>query len=117
MTTQERSKGGRPSKKLSEKRRYSVLLKLNTLEYFTLKSKASSAGINKNEFLRKLISDNEVRARITVEQMREIRQLVGMANNINQIARHLNARGASKLVDELQLLRSMIEEQLNTLKR
>lgn len=117
MTTQERNKGGRPSKKLSEKRRYSVLLKLNTLEYFTLKSKASSAGINKNEFLRKLISDSEVRARITVEQMREIRQLVGMANNINQIARHLNARGASKLVDELQLLRSMIEEQLNTLKR
>lgn len=40
-----------------------------------------------------------------MEQVREIRQLVGMANNINQIARHLNARGASKLVDELQLLR------------
>ena len=38
------NKGGRPKKKLSEKRSYSVLLKLNTKEYFTLKSKANEAG-------------------------------------------------------------------------
>lgn len=52
MTTQDKNRGGRPTKKLSEKRRYSVLLKLNTMEYFTLKSKASEAGVNKNEYLR-----------------------------------------------------------------
>ena len=40
MTTEDKKKGGRPTKKLSEKRSYSVLLKLNTMEYFTLKSKA-----------------------------------------------------------------------------
>ena len=59
MTTEDKKKGGRPTKKLSEKRSYSVLLKLNTMEYFTLKSKASEVGINKNEFLRMLISERQ----------------------------------------------------------
>lgn len=69
------NKGGRPKKKLSEKRSYSVLLKLNTKEYFTLKSKANEAGLNKSEYLRTLIYESQVKARITPEQMNEIRQL------------------------------------------
>jgi len=117
MTTQDKNRGGRPTKKLSEKRRYSVLLKLNTMEYFTLKSKASEAGVNKNEYLRSLISEGQVRARITVEQMKEIRLLSGMANNINQIAHRLNTFGVSTVPTELKMLKLLIEEQLKSLKR
>lgn len=116
MTTQARNKGGRPSKKLSEKRRYSVLLKLNTLEYFTLKSKASEAGINKNEFLRMLISESTIKPRVTPEQMREIRQLAGIANNINQIAHRLHTFGISTVPTELRMLKLLVDEQLKTLK-
>lgn len=116
MKTEDKKKGGRPTKKLSEKRSYSVLLKLNTMEYFTLKSKASEAGINKNEFLRMLISESEVKARVTPEQMKEIRQLTGMANNINQIARRLNTYGVSTMPTELKLLKLLVEEQLKELK-
>ncbi|EIW93213.1 bacterial mobilization protein MobC [Porphyromonas gingivalis W50] len=117
MTIQDKNRGGRPTKKLSEKRRYSVLLKLNTMEYFTLKSKASEAGVNKNEYLRSLISEGQIKARITVEQMKEIRLLSGMANNINQIAHRLNTFGVSTVPTELKMLKLLIEEQLKSLKR
>lgn len=116
MATEDKKKGGRPPKKLSEKRRYSVLLKLNTMEYFTLKSKASEAGINKNEFLRMLISESTIKPRVTPEQMRDIRQLAGIANNINQIAHRLHTFGISTVPTELRMLKLLVDEQLKTLK-
>lgn len=117
ITIQDKNRGGRPTKKLSEKRRYSVLLKLNTMEYFTLKSKSTEAGVNKNEYLRSLISEGQVKARITVEQMKEIRLLSGMANNINQIAHRLNTFGVSTVPTELRMLKLLVDEQLKNLKR
>lgn len=116
MTIQDKNRGGRPTQKLSEKRRYSVLLKLNHMEYFTLKSKASEAGVNKNEYLRSLISERQVRASVTVEQMKEIRLLSGMANNINQIAHRLNTFGVSTVPTELRMLKLLVDEQLKALK-
>ncbi len=116
MATEDKKKGGRPTKKLSEKRRYSVLLKLNTMEYFTLKNKASEAGINKNEFLRMLISESTIKPRVTPEQMREIRQLADIANNINQIAHRLHTFGISTVPTELRMLKLLVDEQLKTLK-
>lgn len=110
------NKGGRPKKKLSEKRSYSVLLKLNTKEYFTLKSKANEAGLNKSEYLRTLIYESQVKARITPEQMNEIRQLTGIANNINQIACRLNTYGISAAPTELKLLRICVDKHLKDLK-
>ncbi len=117
IITQDETKGGRPAKKLSERRRYGILLKLNTLEYFTLKSKAAEAGMNKNEYLRLLITDSQIRARITPEQMHAIRYLSGMANNINQIAHRFNTFGISTLPTELKLLKMLVTERFNTLKR
>ncbi len=116
MANPTNKKGGRPAKKLSEKRRYAVLLKLNTLEYFTLKSRASEAGIGKNEYLRTLITEGQVKARITPEQMAEIRKLSGMANNINQIAHRLHTFGISTVPKELRLLKLMVDEELKTLR-
>ena len=44
------NKGGRPAKSLAEKRKYRLSLKLNTKEYFELKSKAKTAGKNRCDF-------------------------------------------------------------------
>ena len=87
------------------------------MEYFTLKSKASEAGVNKNEYLRSLISEWQIKACITVDQMKEIRLLSGMANNINQIAHRLNTFGASTVPTELRMLKLLVDEQLKNLKR
>ena len=62
-------------------------------EYGSLKTKAHEAGINQSEFIRQCIQVSIVKQRITPELMNHIRQLSGMANNINQIAHKANAAG------------------------
>lgn len=86
-------KGGRPAKRLGEKRRYTVSVKLNTREFLALKAKAGTAGISRSEFIRQSISGSVIRARITPEMNDHIRKLAGMGNNLNQIARRANAEG------------------------
>ena len=38
------NKGGRPTKKLSEKRKYRITVKMATEEYYAMKLKAKNAG-------------------------------------------------------------------------
>ena len=43
---EQKNKGGRPTKTLSEKRKYQVLLRLNMMEYFTLQGKARGVSMH-----------------------------------------------------------------------
>ncbi len=92
-TIKNRNANGRPAKPPSEKKAYKVTLKMNTDEYFSLKAKARMAGINRSEFIRRSIRSAIVKQRLSPELMKHIRQLSGMANNVNQIARTANAAG------------------------
>ena len=113
---EQKNKGGRPTKTLSEKRKYQVLLRLNTMEYYTLLGKAREASISRTEFLRQLITNAEVKSRIKLEEMQLIRTVSGMANNLNQIAHRLNAFGVSALNEELNALKQLIHELMKRLK-
>ena len=113
---EQKNKGGRPTKTLSEKRKYKVLLRLNTMEYYTLLGKAREASITRTEFLRQLITKAEVKARIKPEDMQLIRTVSGMANNLNQIAHRLNAFGISTLNEDLTALKVLIYELIKRLK-
>ncbi len=66
---------------------------MNTDEYFSLKAKARMAGVNRSEFIRRSIRSSIVKQRLSPELMKHIRQLSGMANNVNQLARTANAAG------------------------
>ena len=92
-TIKNRNKNGRPVKGLSEKKAYKVTVKMATEDFYTLKAKASFAGINRCEFIRQSIRAIEIKQRITPELMSYVRKLCGMANNLNQIARTANAAG------------------------
>ena len=107
---EQKNKGGRPTKTLSEKRKYQVLLRLNTMEYYTLLGKAREASITRTEFLRQLITKAEVKARIKPEEM----QLI--ANNLNQIAHRLNAFSISALNEDLHALKALIHELIKHMK-
>ena len=113
---EQKNKGGRPTKTLSEKRKYQVLLRLNTMEYYTLLGKAREASITRTEFLRRLIAKAEVKARIKPEEMQLIRTVSGMANNLNQIAHRLNAFGIYALNEDLNALKVLIHELIKRLK-
>ena len=113
---EQKNKGGRPTKSLSEKRRYKVLLRLNTVEYYTLLGKAQEASVCRTEFLRLLIAEAEVKARVKPEEMQLIRTVSGMANNLNQIALRINAFGITALREDMEALCRIIHELLKRLK-
>ena len=109
-------KGGRPAKNLAEKRKYRLSLKLNTNEYFQLKSKAKTAGKNRCDFLRELILSGEVIGRFSAEQIDILRKIGGMANNLNQLVKLAHVQGiwfietsAKKLLAELDELLKRIK--------
>ena len=95
------NKGGRPPKSTTDKLKYRVTVKLATLDYYTLKSRARSAGISASEYLRECFRKGYVRQRLTAEHSDYIRKLCGMANNLNQLAHKANAGGF--------LIRQMLE--------
>ena len=74
---EQKNKGGRPTKTLSEKRKYQVLLRFNTMEYYTLQGKAREASMSRTEFLRQLITKAEIKSRIKPEDMQLIRCVSG----------------------------------------
>ena len=93
QNTERNNKGGRPPKSTTDKLKYRVTVKLATPDYYTLKSRARSAGISASEYLRECFRKGYVRQRLTAEHSDYIRKLCGMANNLNQLAHKANAGG------------------------
>lgn len=64
---------------------------INQDEENLLKSKSKKAGLNESEFLRSLIKGYKIKEQPTEEIRNFIKQISGIANNINQIARTVNS--------------------------
>ena len=117
MTKSEYNKGGRPTKGAAEKKKHRITVKLKTQDYYTLKSKAKSAGISMSEFVRKVLDKGNVIERLTVEQADFIRKLCGMSNNLNQLAHRANAEGFHTIAPFHKIIISKIDEILNLIRR
>ena len=70
-----------------------MTLRLNAAEYAHLCQQAEAAGLKKEPFVRTLIMGVNLRPRPPDEYAEIRRQLAAIGNNINQIARTVNARG------------------------
>lgn len=89
-----KNKGGRPTKKMGERKNYRINLKLDTSDYYELLAKVKqSACKNISEYVRDCIKNSSVKMRINAEQMTWIRKLIGMANNLNQLAHRAHTSG------------------------
>ena len=108
-----RNKGGRPKKGTADKLKYRLTVKMATSDYYTLKGKARGAGISAGEFLRRCMRDGQVKERLKPEHTDYVRQLCGMANNLNQLAHKANAAGFVTVRMECRILVARIEEVLN----
>lgn len=106
-------KGGRPPKKLSERKKYQICLKLKTEEEYTLRSRCKQASLSKQEYLRQSILNSVVVQRINPETSDIIRKLCGMANNLNQIAKKANQIGYSGIREEYLFLAESIDNLIN----
>ena len=109
-----KNKGGRPKKgAAADKLKYRLTVKMATSDYYTLKGKARSAGMSAGEFLRGCMRDGQVKERLTPEHTGYIRQLCGIANNLNQLAHKANAAGFATVRLECRVLVARIEKLLN----
>ena len=111
--TGNRNKGGRPKKGAADKLKYRLTVKMATSDYYTLKGKVRNAGISTGEFLRRCMRNGQVKERLTPEHTGYVRQLCGMANNLNQLAHKANAGGFDTAKLECRVQVARIEELLN----
>lgn len=82
---------------------------INQEEDNLLKAKSKRAGLNESEFLRSCIKGYKIKEQPTEEIREFIKQISGLANNINQIAMRVNIRGYAE-ADELDYLRNNINQ-------
>ena len=65
---------------------------LNSNEKKLLKEKSRRAGLNESEFIRSMIKGYKIKEQPTKEIREFTRDISGIANNINQIAKSVNLR-------------------------
>ena len=107
---------GRPPKEQHKKRSYQVNVNLMTEEYYYLKSQASKAAMPINDYVRSAIRSKEVRQRLIPELNLHIRELCGMANNINQLAKKANQAGFTTVSLECSVFMEMIDDIIQRIK-
>lgn len=92
--TNTKHKGGRPVKAL--KRETATGIRFTKDEYFLVKHKAAKAGMRITQYIREMSVQGQVTARLTPEERSQVRQLVGLANNLNQLTKTAHQEGILK---------------------
>ena len=102
-TNSQRHKGGRPALPKARRRSKSVTVKFSKIDYETLRVRCRKANRRLSEYIRESALQSEVVMPHTTESASLYRDLAGMANNLNQLARlsHQNSLyHTSRKVDE-----------------
>lgn len=76
---------GRPEKAVKKEVRAAV--RFTGEEYQTLQDRAKQAGIKVSAFIREAVFKTKIVARLSEEERGFIRELVGMSQHLNQVAR------------------------------
>ena len=93
MNTNDKNKGGRPQLTRVEKRSEIFTIKCTPIEKHTIKGKAKMSGVKPAEYIRECAVNGSIKSRLTSEEVKHIRVLAGMANNLNQLAKSANTYG------------------------
>lgn len=108
--------GGRPPLDKIEKRTEILSFKCTVLERHIINGKAMTAGVTLGEYIRNTAINGNITTRLTPEDIKLIRSLSGMANNLNQLAKNANTFGyaaesesVSELADEIDKIIKLIK--------
>ena len=107
-----KNKGGRPTKEESERLKNRAMVRFTNAELSFVKAQADRAGLPLATYLNQAAMEQTVAERISPEMMVQLRQLFGIANNLNQamhLANSYNLQGLAtqvrrKLDDVLNLI-------------
>ena len=107
-------KGGRPAKII--KRNRVIGVRMNDQEYYIVKHKSGKAGISLCRYLRETGINGEVKMRMSEEDRHIVTQLIGMSNNINQLAKLAHKGGMLTALLLFESYRNQLDQLLNTVK-
>ena len=108
-----KSKGGRPAKAVRRVRQFS--LRFTATEYSTVREKAAIAGFSLTVFLREIALNEHVKTRLGADEKDMIKQLIGMASNINQLAKVAHLHGLATALLSFEQYRRQFDELINRL--
>lgn len=83
----QRHKGGRPTLPKARRRSKSVTVRFSKIDYKTLRVRCRRANRRLSEYIRESALQSEVVMPHTTENASLYRELAGMTNNLNQLAR------------------------------
>ena len=108
---------GRPS--VADARRLSkaVTVKFSKMDYETLRTRSRKTNRKMAEYIRESALNSEVRLPHTEADMKEYRALVGMANNLNQLAKLSHQEGIYYTSLQLDRLLAEISDIVRTYKQ
>jgi hypothetical protein len=101
--TSKKKKTGRPKKAVKKEVRACV--RFTQAEYAIVMQKAIQAGLKAAPYLRLAANQSPLRIRLSEEQMQILRKLVGMSNNVNQIAKICHQEGYLKAFAKFEEIR------------
>ncbi|MFI3248509.1 MAG: plasmid mobilization relaxosome protein MobC [Rikenellaceae bacterium] len=98
---------GRPPKEIEDLLCKSIKVRFNIEDYCNLLTKAEEMKIPLASYARELILKGKITAPFTADEIRLMHQIAGVANNVNQITKHLNIGEYSSKADAIMILRKL----------
>ena len=112
----EKKLGGRPKLASYQKRTKCFRVMFTESDYIYIQSKAEQAGISVSEFCHQAAMGCKVGQRISPELVSAIRDLSGIANNVNQIAHQMNIYGLEAVKQQCFSVISEVSRIINQIK-
>lgn len=116
MTKVKDNKGGRPKLADYQKRTKLVRIMFCENDFIYILSKASKAGLSVSEYCHQAVMDNNIRETISPELAKQIRDLSGIANNVNQIAHQMHIDGLDAVKEQCLHIIAAISSIINQVK-
>jgi hypothetical protein len=102
-----RKKAGRPAK--TNKKEIRTAIGFSKLEYFVIRQKAAKAGIKASAYIREVAINGQVTRRLTDEERQIVRQVIGMAGNLNQLVKNSYKEGMLKTMLYFEAYRNQVD--------
>ena len=112
----EKKLGGRAKLANYQKRAKCARVMFTENDYIYIQSKAEQAGLSVNEFCHQAAMDCQVCQRISPEMASAIRDLSGIANNVNQIAHQMHTYGLESVKQQCFSIISEVSRIINQIK-
>ena len=112
MTTKKKA-GGRPKLAEYQKRTKSCQVMFTESDYIYIMDKAQRCGLAISEYCHQAAMDGAVKEHIQPEQAALIRDIAGVANNVNQIAHKMHAFGLEETYHSCQEIINVLLNLIN----